>query len=56
MKRIESRYVHAQPARRPLHIFASDPMLAWTPGNRITIEIPNEPLLPGPTGSRNRPS
>lgn len=52
MKRLESRYVHAQPARRPLRIFASDPMLARTPGNRISIEIPNEPLLPGPSGSR----
>jgi hypothetical protein len=27
-------------------------MLTRTTGNRITIEIPNEPLLPGPVGSR----
>jgi hypothetical protein len=52
MKRLESKYILAHPARRPLRIFASDPMLARTPGNRITIEIPNEPLQPGPVGSR----
>ncbi|MFZ2089790.1 MAG: hypothetical protein WAU47_14565 [Desulfobaccales bacterium] len=52
MKRLESKYVHSQPARRPLRIFASDPMLARAPGNRITIDIPNELLRPGPQGSR----
>ncbi len=52
MKRLESRYVHAQPARRPLKIFASDPMLARAPGNRITIDILNERLEAGPVGSR----
>jgi len=52
MKRLDSRYILAHPARRPLRIFASDPMLARTPGNRITVEIPNEPLAPGPIGSR----
>ena len=52
MKRLESKYILAHPARRPLRIFASDPMLARTPGNRIVIEIPNEPLKRGPVGSR----
>lgn len=52
MKRLESQYVQAQPARRPLKIFASDPMLGRTAGNRITVEIANEPLLPGPYGAR----
>ncbi len=52
MKRLQSKYILAHPARRPLRIFASDPMLARTPGNRITIEIPNEPLELGPAGSR----
>ncbi len=52
MKRLESKYIHTQPARRPLRIFASDPMLTRTPGNRLTIDIPNEPLQPGPVGSR----
>lgn len=44
--------VHLQPARRPLKIFASDPMLARAPGNRISIDVPNELLRPGPQGSR----
>ncbi len=52
MKRLVSKYILAHPARRPLRIFASDPMLARTPGNRIAIEIANEPLEPGPAGSR----
>lgn len=52
MKRLQSAYVLAQPARRPLKIFASDPMLGRTAGNRITIDVANEPLQPGPQGSR----
>lgn len=52
MKRLISQYITAQPSRRPLRIFASDPMQARTPGNRITIDIPNEPVTPGPVGSR----
>lgn len=44
MKRTQSKYILAHPARRPLRIFASDPMLARFPGNRITIHILNEPL------------
>jgi len=52
MRRLESKYILAQPARRPLRIFASDPMLARTPGNRTTIEVPNEQLRPGPIGAR----
>jgi len=52
MKRIESRYVQAQPARRPLKIFASDPMQGRAVGNLTTIEVGNEKLMPGPFGSR----
>lgn len=52
MKRLESQYVLAQPSRRPLKIFASDPMMGRTTGNRITIEIGNERLCPGPQGER----
>jgi hypothetical protein len=48
----ESKYLLAKPTRRPLRIFASDPMRANIPGNRITIDIPNEYLRPGPLGSR----
>ena len=40
------------PARRPLKIFAFDPMLGRTAGNKITIDIPNEKLSPGPQGER----
>ena len=52
MERTKSKYITAQPARRPLRIFASDPVQARTPGNRITIEIPNENVEVGPVGSR----
>jgi hypothetical protein len=41
-----------QPARRPLKIYASDPMLRGAAGNRTTIDIANEKLLPGPQGER----
>jgi hypothetical protein len=40
------------PERRPLQVFAFDPMLGRTAGNRITIAVRNESLLPGPQGSR----
>lgn len=52
MKRIQSRYVLAQPARRPLKIFASDPMLGRTAGNRVSVDVANESLRPGPQGAR----
>ncbi|MEA2206065.1 MAG: hypothetical protein QOE77_2841 [Blastocatellia bacterium] len=41
-----------QAARRPLKIFASDPLLGRTFGNRARIDIVNEPLQVGPIGSR----
>ena len=40
------------PTRRPLKIFAFDPMLGRTAGNRGRIEVANEPLQPGPVGAR----
>jgi hypothetical protein len=41
------------PAKRPLRIFAFDPMLARLDSTRvITVSVPNEPLLPGPQGRR----
>ena len=41
------------PAKRPLRIFAFDPMLARLDSTRvITVNVPNEPLLPGPQGKR----
>ncbi|HYG35927.1 MAG TPA: hypothetical protein VEC99_14140, partial [Clostridia bacterium] len=52
MKRLQSPYVLAPPSRRPLKIFATDPMLGRTVGNRISMDIGNEPLLSGPAGGR----
>jgi len=52
MKRLESKYIHDEPARRPLRVYASDPMITRTSGDRLTIDVPNEPLAPGPQGSR----
>jgi hypothetical protein len=44
---------YSPPAKRPLKIFAFDPMLARLDAARvITISVPNEPLLPGPQGGR----
>jgi hypothetical protein len=41
------------PPRRPLRIFAFDPMLARLNSTRtISIDVPNEPLEPGPRGRR----
>jgi hypothetical protein len=40
------------PSRRPLKIFSSDPMLGRTAGNRVTIEVANKELLPGPVDNR----
>lgn len=42
----------SQAARRPLKIFASDPLLGRTFGNRARIDVVNEALQPGPVGSR----
>lgn len=39
-------------ARRPLKIYAFDPMLGRMALNRITIDVKNEPLRRGPAGSR----
>ena len=41
-----------QAARRPLKIFASDPLQGRTFGNRARIEVDNETLEPGPAGGR----
>jgi hypothetical protein len=40
------------PVRRPLKIFAYDPMLGRMPLHRITVDVLNEPLKPGPCGER----
>lgn len=41
-----------QATRRPLKIFASDPLMGRTFGNRARIDVVNEPLQAGPIGSR----
>ncbi len=43
---------YPDPVRRPLKIFAYDPMLGRMPLHRITVEVLNERLRPGPWGSR----
>jgi hypothetical protein len=48
-----SDYRQTPPTRRPLKIFAFDPMLGRRAGGKVTIDIPNEAsLTPGPVGSR----
>lgn len=50
-KRYESSYATALPDRRPLKIYASDPMEGRLQRYRISIDIENEPdLQPGPCG------
>src|SRR5215208_2735561 len=41
-----------QAARRPLKIFASDPLLGRSFGKRARIDVANEQLKPGPVGAR----
>ncbi len=48
----ETRKAYPRPERRPLQIFATDPMRGDAAGNRIAIAVPNEPLRPGPAGAR----
>ncbi len=43
---------YSRPQYRPLKIFAVDPMLGRTAGNRVSIEVENELLQPGPSGER----
>ena len=52
MVKRRSIFVESPPARRPLKIFAFDPMLGRAADNRIAIDIANEPLAAGPHGSR----
>ena len=50
--KLSSAYTTEWPPRRRLKIFALDPLNNSIAGNRITIDIPNEPLTPGPAGDR----
>jgi hypothetical protein len=49
---LTSSFVTDPPPRRPLKVYAIDPMLGREAGNRISIDVPNEPLTPGPAGER----
>jgi hypothetical protein len=51
-KRFDAKYVLGRPARRPLKVYAQDPMAGRTVGNRMSIDVPNEELLPGPVSKR----
>ncbi len=50
MKKLQTHYVASGPPRRPLKIFPFDPLLGRTADNRISIDVANEPLDPGPQG------
>lgn len=52
MRRSETSYATKRPERRPLKIFALDPMLSRMSTPSIELDIRNEPLRPGPTGDR----
>ncbi len=41
-----------RPKRRPLKIYASDPMTGRNLGNRARVDVENEDLKPGPSGQR----
>jgi hypothetical protein len=51
-ERLSTPYASEWPDRRPLKIFAIDPLQRTRAGNEVTIEIPNERLRLGPTGDR----
>lgn len=47
----EAALAYPEPMRRSLQIYAVDPMIARLSGNEmVTITVPYEPLLPGPSG------
>ncbi len=48
----KSTFVTDPPQRRPTKIYAIDPMMGRIPGNRIGIDVLNEPLEAGPVGER----
>jgi hypothetical protein len=52
MARPKNRRERPTGPRRFLKIFASDPMLGKTSGNRLVVDVMNESLTPGPAGAR----
>lgn len=52
MKIKKNKYAFDQPKRRPLRIYALDPMAGKGPSNHVTVHIENELVKPGPSGER----
>jgi hypothetical protein len=52
MPKSSSDFQFDPPERRPLKIYASDPLAQAGGANVARIDIPNEPLRPGPVGGR----
>lgn len=52
MKTELNRYAFDRPKRRPLKIYATDPMAGKSLGNRARVDVENEQLQPGPSGRR----
>jgi hypothetical protein len=51
VERVERVLDYPEPSRRPLRIFAFDPMVARLSGTEtVTVTVPYEPLGPGPDG------
>jgi hypothetical protein len=48
----ENKSSFDRPKRRPLKIYASDPMTGRNIGNRARVDVENEDLKPGPSGQR----
>ncbi len=51
-ERLQDPHAIRPPSRRPLKVFATDPMAGRTAGNRITVDVENEDPKPGPRGDR----
>jgi hypothetical protein len=51
-KVLENESNFDRPKRRPLKIYASDPMTGRNLGNRARVDVENEDLKPGPSGQR----
>lgn len=52
MAATQKAFLFDPPMRRPLRIYASDPMAMRVRGNRAQVNVPTEPLKPGPCGER----
>lgn len=46
-----ARPSYPRPTRRSLRLFALDPQVSRLRANQVTVQVPYEPLLPGPIGT-----